>query len=318
VSGLRRWYCPGQYAGMSLGSDPESDLDSAAAELYGLAPEDFTARRTALAAEARQAGEANLAREITGLRRPAVAAWLINQLVRMDPAELDELSSLGQELRQAHVMLDGGRLRELSADRQRMIRQLTARLEQHAAEAGRVVNDEVSRQLHATFEAAIADADAERAVRSGRLTKALSYSGFGEVDLTNAVATRPRPRLLRAVESLPDETTAEQHRPAEQQRPAEQHRHDAVTSAIAEAERNNEELRRSAQQLASQLEQARQQRAAAGQRVDDLTAQLSAARGEMRDAESRLREAQRSFDTALSKQQRAERLLAAAKARRAD
>lgn len=51
------------------------DVDAAAVELYGLAPEQFTTARNALIKAA--AEEA-----VKALRRPTLAAWPANQLVR--------------------------------------------------------------------------------------------------------------------------------------------------------------------------------------------------------------------------------------------
>jgi hypothetical protein len=98
------------------------DLESAAAELYALPPGEFTARRSALAAQAREAGAAGDAKTIAALRRPTVSAWLVNQLVSGDAgsgdesgdgpgegvgavADIDELESLGAELREAQAAL---------------------------------------------------------------------------------------------------------------------------------------------------------------------------------------------------------------------
>ena len=63
----------------------DMDLDAAVDELYGLAPEEFLARRTALAATAKRAGDVGLARQITALRKPTVAAWAVNLLARRRP-----------------------------------------------------------------------------------------------------------------------------------------------------------------------------------------------------------------------------------------
>ena len=57
-------------------------LREATAELYGSDPEEFTERRTALASQARAAGDRAAAKEIAGLRKPTRSAWMINQLVR--------------------------------------------------------------------------------------------------------------------------------------------------------------------------------------------------------------------------------------------
>lgn len=176
------------------------DLDAAADELYALAPADldrFAARRNELAAAARKAGDRELAGQISALKKPVQAAALANALVRQRPAEVRALSELAARLRDAHRHLRGGELRELAEQRQRWLVELA---ELAPSLAGRPVGATVLDQLRATFEAAIADEAAERAVLSGRLTGALSYAGFGEVDIGDAVATPP-PRL-RAVPDL--------------------------------------------------------------------------------------------------------------------
>jgi hypothetical protein len=176
-----------------------TDLDSAADELYALAPADldsFGPRRTELAAAARSAGDRELARQIGALKKPVQAAALANSLVRRHPEAMQALTELAGRLRDAHRHLRGGELRELSEQRQQWLAGL-ADLGRELA--GRPVGDQVLSQLRATFEAAIADEAAEEAVKSGRLTAALSYSGFGEVDLSDAVAA---PRRLRAVPDL--------------------------------------------------------------------------------------------------------------------
>jgi hypothetical protein len=177
-----------------------ADLDAAADELYALAPAEldrFAARRGELVAAARKAGDRELAGQIGALRKPVQAAALANALVRQRPAAVRALSELAGRLRDAHRHLRGGELRELAELRQRWL----AELAELAPElAGRPVGDTVLGQLRETFEAAIADEAAEQAVLSGRLTGALSYAGFGAVDIGDAVATPP-PRL-RAVPDL--------------------------------------------------------------------------------------------------------------------
>jgi len=164
------------------------DLDSAADQLYALAADEldgFAQRRTELAAQARAEGDRALAGQIGKLRKPVHAAALVNQLVRDQPAAVGELTDLAHALREAHRHLRGTELRQLSERRQQVLSKLTAL----ARKAGRrSVTDSVLDQVRATFEAAIADEAAEEAVLSGRLTAALSYSGFGAVDIGDAVA----------------------------------------------------------------------------------------------------------------------------------
>ena len=93
------------------------ELDSAADQLYGLAPGEFTAARDRLAAEARAGGDRDLAAAIKKLKRPTVAAWLANRLTRERPDDVDRLIALGRELRDAQEQLDADELRQLSQQR---------------------------------------------------------------------------------------------------------------------------------------------------------------------------------------------------------
>ena len=58
----------------------DDDLD----ELYDAKPEEFTALRTKLAAEAKKRGDADTAKQISAARKPTTAAWVVNLLVLND------------------------------------------------------------------------------------------------------------------------------------------------------------------------------------------------------------------------------------------
>lgn len=154
-------------------------------ELYRLPPEAFTAARDAAAKERRTSGNAAGAAELKALRRPSVAAWLVNRLAHDSPELLDSLLALGPELAEAQSCGDAAALRALGDSRRRLVESVT----HSAAEAaGRSVTASVREEVAATLEAALADPGSARAVRSGRLVRSLSYAGFGAVDLAGAVA----------------------------------------------------------------------------------------------------------------------------------
>ena len=165
--------------------------------------DEFAEHRSRLAKQAKAAGDKALAASIGKLRKPVLAAALVNELVRSEPAELQELTDLGEQMRQAHRELRGPELRALSEQRQQLLQRLTDLVRETAEQDGRSVTDAVLTQVRGTFEAAIADEGAEAAVLSGRLTTVLSYTGFGEVDVTDAVAAPVRKRHLRPVPDLP-------------------------------------------------------------------------------------------------------------------
>ena len=172
------------------------DLAAASDELYGLVPEKFTARRAELADAARAAGDAEARAEILAMRKPTVAAWAVNLVVREDEDRVQELLTIASELRAAQRGLAADRMRELSDQRRTIIAALTRAARERTKQAGRPIADSALREVQASFEAAVADENAERALRTGRLTTAMSYSGFGEVDISDAVAALDaRPRL---------------------------------------------------------------------------------------------------------------------------
>ncbi|GAB3247573.1 hypothetical protein [Kineosporia babensis] len=103
--------------------------------------------------------------------------------------EMKRLEQLGQELREAQAALDANLMRELTKERQRLVAALVRQADEIAAEAGQKVSAAVRRELEDTLGAAVADEQASLAVMSGRLTRALTFAGFGEVDVTEATAT---------------------------------------------------------------------------------------------------------------------------------
>jgi hypothetical protein len=82
-------------------------------------------------------------------------------------------------------------MKELGQERTRVVAELVERAVALAKEADPQYRDTatVRDQVTSTLTAAVADPTAEAAVTSGRLVSPLSYAGFGEVDISDAVAT---------------------------------------------------------------------------------------------------------------------------------
>ena len=154
-------------------------LDGIAEQLYGLHPDAFVPARDDAVAEARQAGDRDLARAIARLRRPTRAAWLANLLARERPEQLDGLLALAGDLASAQRTLDGSALRALSAQRNRLVTAMAREGGRLAAQAGDSATESVVRDLAGILDAALADPAVAEEVRSGRLTRTVSYSGFG-------------------------------------------------------------------------------------------------------------------------------------------
>lgn len=147
------------------------------------------ARRTELAKQARSSGNRDLAKEITELRKPTVGAWVVNRLTGDPDSDLTGLLELGSRMRAAQFELDTATMRTLGTERRRKVATLVHRAKRIAEEAGIATGPGLIRDVEETLTAAVADEAAGRAVASGRLTRTLQYSGFGEVDLEAATAT---------------------------------------------------------------------------------------------------------------------------------
>lgn len=146
--------------------------------LYGVPPEEFVAARSVAVAEARARGDAGAAKSIAALRKPTVAAWMVNLAAHRRLDLIDELLEVGAELRQAQQTGQAARVRELSERRGRTTARLIHAIRdlvEQADRGGKLPEDE----LRATFFAAVADPQIGAAVRAGRIEKAVVYSGFG-------------------------------------------------------------------------------------------------------------------------------------------
>ncbi|GGE88915.1 hypothetical protein [Mycetocola zhadangensis] len=163
-------------------------IESVAAELYALPLNGFVRARTAAATAAKETGEKELAREIGALPKPSTGAWLVNLLVAERRDSVEEVVSLGKDLRDAEQKLDPQELRKLGRTRQ----QLLASVSRIGAELGKNAGSKASaaavHELEQTLQAALADPAAADAVLTGVLVRGLTSNGVEPVDLAGALA----------------------------------------------------------------------------------------------------------------------------------
>ncbi|MFD9338488.1 hypothetical protein ACFWBF_29435 [Streptomyces sp. NPDC060028] len=169
------------------------DVDAVTWELYGLLPAEFTAAREESTARARKEGDASAVKRITALRKPTVAAWSSNLLVRAEPAQAEELLRLGEALRTAHRTLAGEELRELSHRQHGVIAAMARQARRLAGEAGHPVSEAVQREVEQILHTVLADPDAAAEWARGTLSKAPPPpTGFTGLDIAPD-ARPPRP-----------------------------------------------------------------------------------------------------------------------------
>jgi hypothetical protein len=265
----------------------------AAVELYGLAPEQFTAERNRLAKAAKDAGDIRTSETIKALRKPTLAAWLANQLVRAEPAKVDDITQLGEQLRHAHVSGDRTQLRQLTHRRYNLVQQLVKTARTNAKQQGSPVSEQIAQRLTETLDAAVVDPGAAQLLRTGQLTSALRHVGFGVVDETGAPAQLApvKPRVIRSTPPKPAPK-----RPSKQPKPRTATRNNTL-------QRRRAELEAQARDIDNEYAKAEAERAEAQSQLDAhlhliadlettiqrLTEALEHARQQHRDALRRTR-----------------------------
>ena len=267
-------------------------------ELYGLPLDEFVPARNALARELRNAGRREEAAEVAGLRKPSVAAWAVNQLVRTQRRAVAELLEAGDGLRAAHdhVMMgsgDGSSLRAAVERERTAVESLAGAarglLTSDGHELSQTIIDRVADTLHA---GALDDA-ARAQVENGRLERELRHVGLGMVASTGAApapaARAPaRPRRASSTKAGEAKQRAEDRAAAER---AARERAEARAAARA----TEREARRRLERAERTAGAAAERRDRAAQALDDAQADLAEAQSEVDEAQAQLREAERAM-----------------------
>lgn len=293
------------------GSTPDERLLVEAERLYGLPVEEFTAARDVRAKELRGDDRA-LADAVRRLRRPTLAAWVVNLLVRLEHAQVAQVLEVGEALRVAQQGLAGEDLRALTRQRRQLTAAVTGRARAVAGSRGVRVTAAVAEQVEATLTAAILDPGCAAALRSGLLVTPLAATGVDPVAVQDAVAV-PAALGHEASPAVPEP-------PAEPRRPDLQ----VVVDDTREREEAEAVLRDAEEAAAASRERlaaAREETAAASAHVLELEAGLEELRGRLAALEAQaeeagdaLAEAEEARDAAAAEVEEAEEAVAAARA----
>jgi hypothetical protein len=285
--------------------------------MYESPPDGFVAARSAAIADAKKAGDSDAVKRLTALRKPTVAAWLVNLLALRRPELIDELVELATALRTAQRSLQGEQLRELSDQRRQIVSALVREARKLAVAEDRGMAAKLPLgEVEATLTAALAEPEVAAQVRTGRLIRAATYAGFGEV---------PRPRLRLVTDEEPaeaadeegdqtgaaEETGAEPVRPTARERAAADRRHREQQERRRELKRELITAQAAEKRADEQLERAENAERDAGHAVEDLDDELA-------ELERRRTEAQAEVARRKQARRAAEREAAAARRRVGD
>jgi len=161
------------------------ELTAVADRLYATSSDAFTDARNAAA---RETDDKALAARIKKLKKPSVAAWAINLLVRRESGQIDSVLDLAESLRAAAQALDGDELRALTRQRRQLTTALASSARSLAHEAGVRLTGPVVEQVEGMLTAAMLDPVAARVVRTGRVLTAFTSTGVSELDVEAVVA----------------------------------------------------------------------------------------------------------------------------------
>lgn len=280
----------------------DDELDA----LFGVVPDEFTAARDGLVKRLRGAGERDAAKTVAGLRRPKLAAWAVNQLVRADPAAVKGLLEAGAVVRDQQRRLLSGvkapRLRAASAARRAMIEELVARAGASLERQGVDPHAHLA-QITATLEAASADEDAGHQVLAGRLSSPLAPpTGFGDLSgLSLAVSDEDR---ADPEAGGPPEEAVDQSQDAREQQPPAQGKQQQRRAQQAERRRVQQLARRRRAEEALQKAHAAADGAEAARKRTQAEVQATT-----REAETAGKAAEEADAVAIAKRREADRLL---------
>jgi hypothetical protein len=270
-------------------------------DLYGLPLDRFVPERGALARALRADGRRQEAADVAALRKPSVAAWAVNQLVRTQDRAIAELFHAGDALREAQADLlagrgDGRALRSAGQAERAAVDALVSVARGLLTSEGDDLSAAIIEKVADTLHAVALDHDARRELHDGRLERELRHVGLGVGDLPEAPPARPAAKPKKPARAKPargaDDSGAEAERLARER--AEAQRAERERAKARKAARAGESAaRRLADRAARALQVAEERRERAAQALRDADGALATAREEAataRDAQRRSRE----------------------------
>ena len=224
--------------------------DAEAERLYGLPLDEFTAARDARARELRRDGEREKAAEVAALRKPVVAAWVVNMLARDERAHVRELVRAAEGIKAGTDGADTAfrdALERLTAAGRRLL------------EAEGRSTDATLQQVASTLRAAAASEP--ELLTAGTLTQPVDASGFGAM----AGAALPRAPRGKAAKA-PSEPRVDRRSVERARKAVEAAREEArsLERAAGAAEREARKARQAADAAQARVAEAEQRLADAG------------------------------------------------------
>lgn len=242
-------------------------FEEIAAALYAGPPESFVSSRKS---QAESIDDRVLAARIRALRKPSVAAWVVNLFAQERAGQLGEALQLAAELREAQDDLDAPALAKLGRERRALTRRLAEMAAELAGSRGEKITSATREAVEGSISAAFFDPAAAGAVASGRLMRAIEASASSD-DIRDAVVGEI-PELESVPQRPPDELQARRlRRDTERLLASAEKEHKAAERALAKQDAALQDLQKRAAELAkgvAELEAQLARTRAEAERVD--------------------------------------------------
>lgn len=282
---------PARATGNPVSVAKQSDaLEQAADELYGLPPDEFTGARDALVKRLRGDKQRELANEVKALRKPTVAAWALNQLVRNRRKDVERLLAAGEELREAQEQLvasgDRSGFQNAAAQERELVATLARDAAALAAEAGVGTSQGLEEKLVATLHAAALDEEVAAELGAGRvLRERQAVTAFGAGFELAPALSKPAPKRAKPAKASKDEETKRKREQAEEARA----RQELSAARLEErsAGRERDAAAKAAARAADRLAKAEERAAEAARRLEEAREELEEAQEQERSASER-------------------------------
>jgi hypothetical protein len=270
----------------------EVDVD----DLYGLPLDRFVPERNALAREIRKAGDRERADEVAALKKPSVAAWAVNQLVRTQRKAIAALLDAGDALRSAQDDVLAGRgdaqsLRAAVDGERKAVEALTDAVRGLLSSEGEELSDTMVERVSDTLHAAALDDDAREQVTGGHLERELRHVGLGGLGALGGGPPAPPAPPRRAATKKEAGSGRQKKRAVEHER-ALRDQAKKRDEARKDARATEREARRRAERAERAAQVAHERRDSAAAVLRDAEEQLEGAQAALAEAQAQLRDAE--------------------------
>lgn len=182
-------------------------------DLYGLPLDQFIPERDRLVKALRLDGDRAQAAIVAEFKKPSIAAWAVNQLVRTQAKAVDVLFTAGDELANAQAnalarKVEARALREATRGLKEALEQLLAAADGLLDSDGHPLSVATLERVSETLRAAALDQDARHNVKDGCLVSELSFAGLGLAAPSTDPLPPPRPTAAREAEAKRRQTAA--------------------------------------------------------------------------------------------------------------